>query len=203
MIAESALRVPWWVRVWHWTTALLFVPLIATGIVLHFATPGFEPIPYATATTVHDVAGILLAIAYGIYLPIALVSGHWREYLPARRGLWSRVRGELSFQVVGTVRGERPPAGVARFNPLQQLAYSMIVFLVLPSLTVSGLLYLYPEEAPRWLGLEVLWPLAATHYALGVLATVFFILHVYMGVLGPGAAVVLRRMTRGHADANG
>ncbi len=94
-MSEHVLRVPLWIRLWHGITALLFLVLTVTGLVLHFAAPGLTPINYAVATTLHDVGGILLAVAYGIHLTFVFASGYWRHYVPPRQGLWRRVKAQV------------------------------------------------------------------------------------------------------------
>lgn len=204
-MSEHVLRVPLWIRLWHGITALLFLVLTATGLVLHFAAPGFTPINYAAATTLHDVSGILLAVAYAIHLIVIFATGYWRHYIPAGQGLWRRVKSQVIFYAIGMGRDEprtTPPPGEARFNALQQLTYLMVIFGLLPLLIVTGLIYLYypafvPEEV---LGLAGLWPIALTHYALGILGTTYLIIHIYMASVGPNAGASLRLMTTGRAD---
>jgi thiosulfate reductase cytochrome b subunit len=54
---------PVWLRLWHWTNALLFLTLIASGVSMHYA--GADGLmPFATARVVHNTAGILLTIAW-------------------------------------------------------------------------------------------------------------------------------------------
>ncbi|MGH8502122.1 MAG: cytochrome b/b6 domain-containing protein [Gammaproteobacteria bacterium] len=204
-MSERVLRVPLWIRLWHGITALLFLVLTVTGLVLHFAAPGFTPINYAAATTLHDVSGILLAVSYGAHLVFLLATGYWRQYMPARRGLWRRVKSQVIFYSIDMGRdapGPAVPPGETRFNALQQLAYLIVVFALLPLLIVTGLIYLYyPAFVPdSLLGLDGLWPVALAHYALGILGTTYLIIHVYMATVGPNTCTSFRLMTTGRAE---
>jgi thiosulfate reductase cytochrome b subunit len=205
-MTQPVAQVPLWIRLWHAMTALLFLVLTVTGLVLHFAGPGLTPIDYAVATTLHDVSGIVLAVLYGIYLIFVFATGYWRHYIPARQGLWSRLKGQVVFYSIGLGREEpratAPPPGETRFNALQQLTYLMVNFGLLPLLIVTGLLYLYyPGYVPdAVLGLAGLWPVALAHYALGILGLAYLIIHVYMATVGPNAGASLRLMTVGRAE---
>ncbi len=204
--AEHAQHVPLWVRVWHWATALLFLVLAVTGVALHFATPDFMLVDFALATTWHDVAGILLAVSYGLYLIAMLATGYWRQYVPIRHGLRRQLNTQAVKYAATTIPTEQDPMATAaatqtRFTPLQQFIYLLVVFGLLPLLIVTGLLYLFPESAPvTILGLDGLWPAAFAHSALGMLATVYLMIHIYMGTFGRSdAAVALRLMVIGDA----
>ncbi len=202
---ERVLQVPLWIRLWHAMTALLFLVLTVTGVVLHFAGPGLTPIDYTLATKLHDVSGIALAILYGIHLILVFGSGYWRHYIPAHQGLWSRAKAQIIFYSIGLGRDE-PRAttspGESRFNALQQLTYLIVVFGLVPLLIVTGLLYLYyPAYVPdEVLGLAGLWPVALAHYALGILGTAYLIIHIYMATVGPNVRSSLQLMTIGRAE---
>lgn len=203
MTTERA--VPIWVRLWHWITAILFLGLTITGVVLHFAAPGFTPMNYAMATTLHDISGILLAVCYGLYLLMLIGTGYWRQYIPARQGLWRRLKTQVAYYSISMALDEPGNAVLAvgtRFNALQQLTYFIVVFGLLPLLIVTGLVYLYPQYAPREvLGIDGLWPIALAHYAVGILGTVYLIVHIYLAISSPGAAASLRLMTTGRAES--
>lgn len=199
MIDKPLARVPLWIRVWHWVMAFLFLLLVLTGVVLHLAVPGITVMDYAAATTVHDVAGIALAIVYGLFLIAVFSTGYWRNYLPRRGALWRRIREQLVAYAPQTATAKapaRPAAGEPRFNPLQQLAYLLVVFGLLPLLVVTGLVYLFPEYAPeKVLGLDGLWTIALAHFVAGALGTVYVVLHIYMATMGGMGRMITGRLT--------
>lgn len=203
-MTASVQQVPLWVRAWHWITALLFLILTVTGAVMHFAAPGMVLAGYAAATSLHDIAGILLALVYGLYLTAMVVTGYWRVYVPSCRGLWRRPRDQLVFDVSNRTDGDVNASTVVaetRFSPVQRLVYLSVIVGLLPLLVVTGLLYFYPEHAPdRVLGLAGLWPVAVAHFALGALGAAYLIVHVYLGTLGPYAARRLRLMIKGREE---
>jgi thiosulfate reductase cytochrome b subunit len=180
-----------WLRLWHWMTALSFTLLTITGVILHFGGPESRVVGYATATTLHDVSGIFMSVLYGIHLVFMIGTGYWQHYIPSGEKFWARLKAQVIFYTVGLERSGRyvEPTADSRFNVLQQLAYLIVVFALLPLLIVTGLLYLYyPALVPETvLGLAGLWPLALAHYALGLLGAAFLVVHVYMATVGPNA----------------
>jgi thiosulfate reductase cytochrome b subunit len=185
---------------WHWLTALSFILLTITGIVLHFGSAG-AAFRYDTATAVHDVSGIFMSVLCGIHLVFMIGTGYWRQYVPSGEKLWARLQAQVAFYTVGLGR-DGPHAGPiadSRFNVLQQLSYLVVVFALLPLMIVTGLLYLYyPAFVPETvLGLAGLWPLALAHFALGILGAAYLVVHVYMATVGPNAGASLRLMTIG------
>jgi thiosulfate reductase cytochrome b subunit len=195
-----AIRLSLWIRLWHWLTALSFIVLTTTGIILHFGGSPGASVSYDTATALHDVSGIFMAVLYGVHLVYMVGTGYWRHYIPSREKFWARLRAQMIFYTVGLER--KPYAGSpagSRFNILQQLSYLIVVGALLPLLIVTGLLYLYyPALVPEIvLGLAGLWPLALAHYALGILGAAYLVVHVYMATVGPNAGASLRLMTIG------
>ncbi|RME31710.1 MAG: cytochrome B, partial [Candidatus Zixiibacteriota bacterium] len=55
---------PLWLRIWHWSNALLFLVLIATGVSMHYASLDKPLVPFETAIAVHNVSGVALALLY-------------------------------------------------------------------------------------------------------------------------------------------
>ncbi len=200
MARADASVVPVSVRIWHWLTAALFLVLTLTGIDLHFADADSALImDYGWANSLHDWTGLALSGIYVAFLVLALGTGYGRNYVPEWRGLG----GEVRHQIGVYLRGGDPQIGAeTRFNPLQRLSYLLIVFGVLPLLVVTGLIFLYyPGIAPqRFMGMAGLWPIAQGHYLLAILGTAFLVVHIYMGLLGPGATAKLKRMVRGSSD---
>jgi thiosulfate reductase cytochrome b subunit len=185
-------------------TALSFILLTITGFILHFGGPAGTMISYAMATTVHDVSGIFMSVLYGAHLVFMIGTGYWRYYIPSGEKFWTRLKAQVIFYTAGGGRTGpyAEPSADSRFNILQQLAYLIVVFALLPLLIATGLLYLYyPAFVPETvLGLAGLWPLALAHYALGILGAAYLVLHVYMATVGPDAGAGFRLMIVGRSQ---
>jgi thiosulfate reductase cytochrome b subunit len=156
------------VRITHWLTALCFLPLLVTGVELIISHPRFYwgeegnvntpalfsiPIP-ASRGAVHtgynytlpdqngwsrylhfQTAWIVVATGlwYGI---VGLFSGHFRRnLLVSRRDL---TPGALS-KLVASHAQFRVQHDDQTYNPLQQLAYLVVVFLAFPLMIWTGL----------------------------------------------------------------
>lgn len=182
---------------------MLFLVLVVSGIVLTYSGSEFALMDYKLATDLHDITGIALAVIYGVFLVLVVVTGYWRKYVRRWHGQFRRLHRQLSH-----VANWSPPASGQRFREstrleamqplmflLQQLLYLTAIAVLLPLLIVTGLFYLYPETAPETvMGFSGLWPMAMAHYVAGLLGTVFILFHIYISTMGG-----LRRMITGHS----
>ncbi|AOV97033.1 thiosulfate reductase cytochrome B subunit [Edwardsiella hoshinae] len=179
------------VRTWHWSNALLFVLLLLSGLGGHFNLG-----PLGLWVSVHTLCGYALIVAWLGYLLINLLTGNGRHYRVHWRGVWTRCRRQARYYLVGIMRGEAHPFAAdaqSKFNPLQQLAYLAIMYVLLPLLIVSGLLCLYPQSlagnGPLMLRL---------HLLLALVALCFLCAHIYLCTLGDTPGQIFRSMLDGY-----
>ncbi len=196
---------PLWIRLWHWTNALLVVTLAVTGASLHFADPGLPLVEFSLAARVHDIAGVSLAVAYALFAAANIVSGNWWQYVPKPPGILERCWRQTKWYCLGIFRGEPHPYRVteeANFNALQALSYWGIMYAVMPVTLATGLIFLFPQFAPdRFFGFDGLLPVAVLHYLAGATIVVFMIAHVYLGTTGHTATSMFKTMVTGwHED---
>jgi thiosulfate reductase cytochrome b subunit len=179
---------PVWLRVWHWLNAILFLALIVSGVSLHYSDSQSLLMPFGTAIGVHNVAGIILTLMYFIFIIGNLVSGNWRHYIPAIRGMVTRLMAQARFYLSGIFNGESHPfeaTKMRKFNPLQQVTYLGIMYLMMPAIAISGLFMMFPQYAPaEVLGLGGIWPMATAHTAAGFLLSLFMFGHIYLATTG-------------------
>ncbi len=200
-MATKRIHTPLWIRVWHWTVAVLYLILVFTGVVLTFSGSQFAMMNYELANSLHDVTGIGLAAVYVLFLVIAVATGYWQNYVRRWRGLLERM-GRQSDRAMRSLADtpSQTPIGQRRLDRLQplllrfqQLLYLTSITILLPLLIVTGLLYLYPETAPREvLGFAGLWTIALAHYVVGLFGTIFLLFHIYISTVAG-----LRRMISG------
>lgn len=192
---------PLWIRLWHWTNAALIITLAVTGFSLHFADPRLPLVEFALAARVHDVAGIALLAVYGAFVIANIVSGNWWQYVPKPPGVLQRCRVQARWYMVGIFKGEPHPYRVseeANFNALQALSYWLVMYMVLPVMLLTGLVFLLPELAPeRAFGFDGLLPVAVLHYLTGAVIVMFMIAHVYLGTTGKTATSMFKTMLTG------
>jgi thiosulfate reductase cytochrome b subunit len=191
MVAKSE-HTPLWIRIWHWTVAVLFVVLVYTGVVLTFSGSQFALMDYELATTLHDVTGISLTVVYVLFLIAAIATGYWRNYVERWRGLFGRINRQGQRVLTWSPRKlSETPIGQRRLETtkpfllvFQQFLYLISIVVLLPLLILTGIPYLYPETAPATvMSFAGLWPLALSHYVVGLLGIIFLIIHIYIATI--------------------
>ena len=147
------LQHPAMVRVCHWAFALSLLVLIGSGLEVFAAFPSFgEKLPQSDlfvppsivrvggwlggALQWHFTFAWLLTAAMMLYFTYQFVSGNVRQVLFASRdvrGVWPMARHYFLF-------GPKP-AITETYNPLQKLAYSIALLLIVVSLVTGFALY--------------------------------------------------------------
>jgi thiosulfate reductase cytochrome b subunit len=92
------------------------------------------------------------------------------------------------------------PTAEADVNSLQQIIYWIVMYLLMlmPILIVTGLIFLWPDFAPkRVMGMDGLVPVALLHYLTAVLIVSFMIAHVYLGTTGTKVSSLFKMMING------
>ena len=192
---------PLWIRIWHWTNALLIITLTITGVSLHFADPKLPLVEFSLAARIHDVAGISLVVLYVFFVIANIVTGNWWQYVPKPPGVLERCKVQARWYLIGMFKGEPHPYRVseeANFNALQAFSYWMIMYAVLPVMLLTGIIFLLPELAPdRFFGFDGLLPVAILHYITGAIIVMFMIAHIYLGTTGQTATSMFKTMITG------
>lgn len=196
---------PLWLRLWHWSNALLIIILTVTGASLHFADPDLTLVPFRLAQRIHDIAGLALVALYGFFVIANIISGNWWQYVPKPGGFVHRCLVQTRFYLWGIFRGEAhpyPPTVEANFNALQQIVYWFVMYFFMPILLLTGLLFLWPQWAPKQMfGVDGLLPIAMLHYLVGLVIVLFMIAHIYLGTTGLKVTSLFKMMITGwHED---
>ena len=191
---------PVWVRLWHWTNALLFLILIASGMSMHFAGTDWL-MPFATARVVHNVAGIALTVVWIGFLVANARSVNGRHYRVRPKGLIGQVIAQMRYYAYGIFRREPHPFQVTdemKFNALQQLSYLGVMYGLMPILILSGWAFLFSVYLPETLfGLGSVWVVALTHLGVSYLLVLFLLMHLYIITTGETVFANLRAMLTG------
>ncbi len=190
-----------WIRIWHWTNAVLILTLTVTGISLHFSAPGLMLVPFELAVQLHDRAGLALVATYAVFVVGNIVSGNWWQYMPKPEGFWLRIRNQARYHLWGIFRGEDPPyppTATNNFTAMQQIVYWIVMYLVMPTVLITGIIYMWPDLAPQQvLGVDGLLPIAVLHFLAGLAIVLFMIAHIYLGTCGSRVSTHLRMMITG------
>jgi thiosulfate reductase cytochrome b subunit len=200
-MSERIYLLPLWIRLWHWTNAFLIIVLTITGVSLHFASPGRFLVEFSLAARIHDAAGVLLVAAYSFFVIANIVSGNWWQYVPKPPGVLERCRRQARYYAYGIFKGEPhpyPPTKETNFNALQALIYWGIMYLVMPVVMITGLVFLYPQLAPdRLFGMDGLLPVAMLHYLSSAVIVLFMVAHIYLGTTGVTVRSLFKMMVTG------
>ena len=191
---------PRWLRAWHWINALLFLVLMYTGASMHFGGGG-GLMPFDLAVTVHNTAGILLTLGWIGFVIGNLRTANGRHYRVRWAGLIGRTLAQAGYYLVGIFRDAPHPFRVtadAKFNPLQQLSYLGVMYLLLPLLILSGWSFLFSVELPETLfGVGAVWIVALIHVLTSYLLALFLLVHLYIITTGETLLTNLRAMLTG------
>ena len=190
-----------WIRIWHWTNALLIMTLGVTGMSLHFANPDLPLVDFALAVRIHNIAGVLLIGAYVFFVIANIVTGNWWQFVPKPPGILQRIIVQARWYAIGIFRDEphpHEPSKEEHFNALQAITYWKVMYLLMPVILVTGLIYLYPEFAPETLfGFDGLLPIAMVHYLAASAILLFMLSHIYLGTTGKTVGQMFKMMFTG------
>lgn len=190
-----------WIRIWHWTNALLILTLGITGMSLHFASPDLPLIDFALSVRIHNTAGVLLIIAYVFFVIANIVTGNWWQFVPKPPGIMQRILVQARWYAIGIFRDEphpHEPSKEEHFNALQAITYWKVMYLLMPVILITGLIYLYPEFAPdRLFGFDGLLPIAMTHFLAASAILLFMLSHIYLGTTGKTVGQMFKMMFTG------
>ena len=200
-MAEREYLIAPWIRIWHWSNALLILILGITGMSVHFADPDRMLVEFSLAVRIHNIAGVTLIGAYLFFVIANLVSGNWWQFVPKPPGILQRLIKQALWYGVGIFKGEphpHEPSKEEHFNVLQAVTYWNVMYLLMPVILISGLIYLYPEFAPDTLfGFDGLLPIALVHYLSAVAVLLFMLSHIYLGTTGKTVGQMVRMMITG------
>ncbi len=175
------------VRIWHWTNALIVFVLIITGVELRFTDIKIFS-NYGFVVTLHKYAGYLLTISFLFWIAAyRLMGGFARHYLVSLKDIRS-LPAQVVFYLYGYFRGGPNPFSAtvdARFNVLQKMAYSFIMFIAMPVIIASGIIFgnimVFYGLIHQLGGLRII---DGIHVAAGYVFIIYLFVHLYMATLG-------------------
>ena len=188
------------VRITHWLTALSVAALLVSGVAILIAHPRL----YWGETGSFETSSL-------IDLPLTLTYGHsgWGRYLHFLSA-WAIVLTGLVYVVSGVLtrhfRRHLLPgtAGASHYDPLQRLAYLIVIFALFPLIVVTGLAMspavtsVVPWIATMFGGHQ---SARTIHFLAASAITLFVIGHVTMVVLAGFVVRVTAMITGGRQTA--
>ena len=191
------------VRIWHWLNALGIVTLIISGAQIRF--PEYVPVlsSYRAAITLHNTAGIVVAVSFSIWFFYYKMVAHTLEktYVPNTEDLTTGLFRQAMFYFLmyffGTPNPHHPTPE-HKFNPLQKSAYLLIMFLLMPLVSLTGI-FLMNIGPMRELVLMVggMKLLSTLHFLLACSLCAFLFTHVYLATLGKSPMAYIKPMWTG------
>jgi thiosulfate reductase cytochrome b subunit len=187
-------------RFWHWMQALIIFFLAMTGFEIHGSISFFG---YQNAVKYHNIAAyaFIVLIVFAIFWHFA--TGEWRQYLPTIKNL----KAQINYYLLGIFSNAPHPTRktvLSKLNPLQKLVYLALKILVIPTMMISGLLYMfyrYPQNGGIvGMNIDSVEVIALFHTAGAFLLLAFIIVHLYLITTGTTVTSNLKAMITGYED---
>ena len=187
-------------RFWHWMQAIIIFFLAATGFEIHGSITFFG---YQNAVKYHNIAAyaFIILIVFAIFWHFS--TGEWRQYLPTVKNL----KVQLNYYLFGIFKNAPHPTKktvLSKLNPLQKLVYLALKILVIPTMVISGLLYMfyrYPQKGGiEGLNIESIKTIALFHTAAAFVLVAFIIVHLYLITTGTSITSNLKAMITGYEE---
>ncbi|MEZ8965081.1 cytochrome b/b6 domain-containing protein [Vibrio breoganii] len=180
-------------RFWHWAQALLVLTLIVSGLELHGLVSIFG---WGNASEYHHWTGFIWGALVVLIFTWIFTTGEWRQFMPEHKG----IEGVVRFYLFGIFKGDKHPHHMSakdKFNPLQRVAYLLVLFVLVPLQILTGIIFFfYPElRAAGILNSIELVAIVHTFCAYSVMA--FLIVHLYLITLGEKLTSHLKAMITG------
>lgn len=191
-------------RFWHWLHALAILFLLFTGLMIHQPALFSAFKYYSVIILIHNTIGVLLALNAALSVFYHVVSGEIRQYIPHPYGFFDSAIVQTKYYLNGIFKGKEHPFEKTprkRFNPIQQLTYFLVLYVLLPLQIISGLMMLSVQQWPQigdWLG--GLNYLAPFHSMVAWLFATFLIAHIYLATTGATPLTAYQAMISGWED---
>ncbi len=195
------------VRIWHWVNAISFIILILTGLQIRLIDK-IHWMSFKTAVKIHSYLGWVLIFNYFIwffYYFLTLkffkiyVPPFWRPVEFVKRAL--RQAKYYGFGIMIGDKNPHHPTPENKFNPMQQVAYLMIMIVCIPLQLITGVVLWDPVKfkflADLIGGLQIA---SFIHTALWVFYGAFIIVHVYLSTLGHTPLAHIIAMITGYEE---
>ena len=191
------------VRIWHWLNALGIVTLCISGAQIRF--PEYVSVlgSYRSAILLHNTAGIVVALSFSIwFFYYKFVSDSMAEiYIPKVSDISTGLFRQAIFYFFAYFFGAPNPHHATpgnKFNPLQKSAYLAIMFVLMPFVSLTGILLMNMGPMRELVmligGLKII---VAVHFLLACSLTAFIFTHVYLATLGSTPLAYFKPMWTG------
>ena len=193
------------VRIWHWTNAIGFLLLIATGLQIRYVGQ-IQLMSFKTALDVHNWIGFVLIANFFVWFTFYLFSDKIKVYHPELSPMkhFRASFRQMQFYGYGIFRGDPNPHNVSvyrKFNPLQSIMYQVIMMLLVPIHFFTGLLL---WDVTRFSSIVDMLGGVRVANTMHVLIFIFFsgfiIVHIYLASLGHTPSAHFKAMLTGYEE---
>lgn len=177
---------PVFIRIWHFINAVMFLLLIITGFSMQYSTPDSPFIQFDLAVKLHDIGGLTVTFNYLLFFIGNLVTGNGKNYRIRAKGFAKELMAQIRYYSYGIFKGENPPFPInseRKFNPLQKFSYVVVMYFGTPILILTGLALFFPKIFD-FVGLGSLIIADVIHVLMGIILTMFVLIHVYFSTIG-------------------
>lgn len=200
-MADKIYFYPVWIRIWHWLNGLMFLLLLVSGLSMRYSNPDYPLIRFDIAVSIHNFAGIIVTIAYFVFVIGNLVTSNGRFYTFKLREIFGQLKKQIIYYTFDIFKHEPSPFPLSesrKFNPLQKVSYVGAMYAFVPILIISGLGLLFPETIiSRLFALSGIYLTDLVHIFSGFLLSVFMVIHIYFCTIGKTATSNFRSMING------
>ncbi len=186
-------------RFWHWSQAALIMFMMLSGFEVHGAYKFFG---FDNAVAYHTIAAWTLVALWVFAVFWHFTTGEWKQYIPTME----KVDAMLKFYLTGIFTDVPHPfkqTTVSKHNPLQRLAYLLVLVVINPLIWITGWFYLFysswQDWGVGWLSLE--W-VAFFHALAAFMILIFFIAHIYLATAGHTATAHIKAMITGWEETD-
>jgi len=207
MTSESKIYFyPIWLRIWHGINALGILILIFTGINMQFSGPKFALMNFQLAVNLHNISGIFITLNYLLFFFGNMLTSNHKYYRLKLKGLIKRLTLQIGYYTSGLFKNQQPPFPLSekrKFNPMQKIAYLMVMYFFVPGLIITGLALLFPETIiENVYSVSGIFMTAIFHASLGFLVSIFLIVHLYVASIGKHPLNNFKSIVNGYHDIN-
>ncbi|MCF8367273.1 MAG: cytochrome b/b6 domain-containing protein [Bacteroidales bacterium] len=190
-----------WVRLWHWSNGLFFLLLLFSGISLQYSSEKFALIRFDIAVSMHNISGVILSIAYVVFILGNIFTANGKYYKIPKRGFPMELFNQIKYYTVGIFTKKKSPYPInidRKFNPLQKLSYVGAMYILMPILIASGFGLIFPEILiHKIFGMSGLHLTGLVHIIAGFGLSVFMLIHIYFCTIGKTPTSNFKSMING------
>jgi len=190
-------------RIWHWLQACLVIILIMTGFYLR--RHGIATLkPHDPVLQWHRLVGYSMVLSTLFWFAYTVWSGNLRRHYGIRKSDFKGIPAQARYYLFTIFSGGRNPFTATpddKYNPLQRLSYDAVMFVFLPALGVTGLLYLdIPVVRHFLLTQKLVGLVGAVHLLFSYIVVLFLIVHLYLVTLGETVLSHTKAMICGYEE---